>query len=321
MNIELSKLRKGDWVQVRSAEEIAQTLDANGALDGLPFMPEMIAYCGKKIRFNRTVYKTCLEAEFGDFQIREMRDSDIALLEDLRCSGDAHDGCQRACTIFWKSAWLKPVGAQEQPEGDDSLLRAKLKVLTNPGRYFCQSTELHRLTLAEPMPRKRIFKRFAQDFRAGAVGVGAVPTLIIAPLFRKLSDKLFGRKRLKGSLTKTPVGTLKLQAGEKVEVKTLKEMQETLDTKGRNRGLTCDIELKKFCGKEFTVSHRLEKMISEPTGEMRKVEGTVVLTGVGCMCARAMGGCARADFMYWREIWLKRPGQAPHSNASAPTAT
>jgi hypothetical protein len=28
-------------------------------------------------------------------------------LEGLRCYGTAHDGCQAACLLFWKTAWLK----------------------------------------------------------------------------------------------------------------------------------------------------------------------------------------------------------------------
>ena len=28
---------------------------------------------------------------------------------DLRCDGKAYGGCQAACLIFWKEAWLKPV--------------------------------------------------------------------------------------------------------------------------------------------------------------------------------------------------------------------
>ena len=42
--------RAGDWVEVKSPLEIAQTLDANGTLEGLPFMPEMVAFCGHRFR-------------------------------------------------------------------------------------------------------------------------------------------------------------------------------------------------------------------------------------------------------------------------------
>ena len=42
MQAEDVKLRAGDSVEVRTPQEIAGTLDANGTLDGLPFMPEMV---------------------------------------------------------------------------------------------------------------------------------------------------------------------------------------------------------------------------------------------------------------------------------------
>ena len=37
----LTKPKAGDWVTVKSKEAILSTLDANGRLDGLPFMPQM----------------------------------------------------------------------------------------------------------------------------------------------------------------------------------------------------------------------------------------------------------------------------------------
>ena len=40
------RFRAGEWVQVRTKEEILSTLDAKGQLDELPFMPEMLRYCG-----------------------------------------------------------------------------------------------------------------------------------------------------------------------------------------------------------------------------------------------------------------------------------
>jgi hypothetical protein len=44
------KLRAGDWVEVRTREEILSGLDENGRLEGLPFMPEMFNYCGQRFR-------------------------------------------------------------------------------------------------------------------------------------------------------------------------------------------------------------------------------------------------------------------------------
>src|SRR5882724_289016 len=54
-----SKLKAGDWVEVRSKEEILRTLDAEGRLDGMPFMPEMFAFCGKRFQVYKRAHKTC----------------------------------------------------------------------------------------------------------------------------------------------------------------------------------------------------------------------------------------------------------------------
>ncbi len=43
-------LRAGDWVEVKSADEILATLDAQGCYEALPFMPEMLQYCGRRFR-------------------------------------------------------------------------------------------------------------------------------------------------------------------------------------------------------------------------------------------------------------------------------
>ena len=51
--------RAGDWVEVRSKEEILSTLDANGQLQNMPFMPQMFEYCGKRMRVVSSAHKTC----------------------------------------------------------------------------------------------------------------------------------------------------------------------------------------------------------------------------------------------------------------------
>jgi hypothetical protein len=40
--------KAGEWVEVRSREEILATLGKNGCLENLPFMPEMFAFCGQR---------------------------------------------------------------------------------------------------------------------------------------------------------------------------------------------------------------------------------------------------------------------------------
>src|SRR6266481_3430540 len=98
------KLSVGDWVEVKNKEEILRTLNSEGQLDGMPFMPEMFAFCGKRFQVYKRAHKTCDTV----FPIRGRR-VDRTLHLETRCDGRAHGGCQAGCLIFWKEAWLKPV--------------------------------------------------------------------------------------------------------------------------------------------------------------------------------------------------------------------
>ena len=50
-------LRAGDWVEVRSKDEILRTLDKNGCLEEMPFMPQMFEYCGKRLMVQKRAHK------------------------------------------------------------------------------------------------------------------------------------------------------------------------------------------------------------------------------------------------------------------------
>ena len=213
--------KPNEWVEVRPPLEIAATLDETGSLDGLPFMPEMLPYCGKRFQVLRRAEKTCVELPGGSYAIREFINNDVVFLQGLRCSGSAHDGCQRSCLLFWKTAWLKPVEpsqmATEQLGAIDSLAD-RLKTKSSPVRYFCQSSQLSQATDARRLGKMEIFSKFWRDFRHGAVHFAQFPALLVLPLYRKVRDRLVGRPRLRGTLTVTPVGQLNLQPGELVEI-------------------------------------------------------------------------------------------------------
>lgn len=49
-------LRAGEWVVVRSKEEIFATLDETACLDKLPFQSQMLAYCGRRMRVAKETY-------------------------------------------------------------------------------------------------------------------------------------------------------------------------------------------------------------------------------------------------------------------------
>jgi hypothetical protein len=303
------KLMPNDLVEVKSPDEIVATLGPDGTLDGMPFMPEMLPFCGKQFKVLRRAEKTCLEVASSAYVIREFINNDVYFLEGLRCTGADHDGCQRACLLFWKAAWLKAVQeTRDQASSDfgERSLNHKFPTKTTDRRYFCQSTQLLASTINRPLRKTEILKKLARELSLGTVRLGELFELVLAPAFRKVRDRLFGRPRLRGTLQRTPVGDLNLQPGELVEIRSLDEMRETLDTRGRNRGLVCDIEFKKFCGKRYRVLSRMDRMICESSGEMREVKGTVFLDGHTCLCARVFGGCPRQEYCYWREVWLRR---------------
>ena len=52
-------LKSGDLIEILSAAEILSTLNDEGALDQLPFMPEMATYCGKRFMVDRRAEKVC----------------------------------------------------------------------------------------------------------------------------------------------------------------------------------------------------------------------------------------------------------------------
>jgi hypothetical protein len=105
---------------------------------------------------------------------------------------------------------------------------------------------------------------------------------------------------------------LDLRSGDWVEVRSVKEIFGTLDERAKLRGLTFTPEMVKFCGKRFRVYKKLNKIVLEATGELRRIKSpTVVLEGVSCD-GSSHGGCDRSCFCFWREDWLKRVSDNKH---------
>jgi hypothetical protein len=160
MTWNLSRYRTGDVVEVRSKEEILATLDQRGSTDGMPFMPEMLQYCGQRFRVGAVAHKTCDTAR-QTWKGRRLQAT--VHLAGLRCDGSAHGGCQAECTLFWKDAWLKP--AAENAYGSARLAAAmhaptagctEAQLLAHTQRpagaegkephYACQATEMYAAT-------------------------------------------------------------------------------------------------------------------------------------------------------------------------------
>ena len=124
-------LRVGEVVEVRSEAEILSTLDANGRLEGLPFMPEMLKYCGQRFQVYKSAHKTCDTIQ----PVGMRRLKDAVHLEGLRCDGEFHGGCQYGCLLFWKEAWLKHSSARESRESLSTLRGGQGSSILESARY------------------------------------------------------------------------------------------------------------------------------------------------------------------------------------------
>lgn len=292
---------RGQLVEIRSSAEIAATLDASGKLDGVPFMPEMARYCGQRARVFRRADKTCV-AGAGHRRMRA-----AVFLEDLRCDGAFHDDCQRNCLLFWKEAWLKPAASQAAPaqantpaDGAASPWIRQLPTRLD-GLYSCQSTQLFDAT--EALSRWNVVP-FMREILHKELSLRGFLKIV----YRAATHRFFGWTD-PGSLTgpegRQFKGNLNLQAGEWVEVKNAAEIQAMLNPAGSNCGLAFRPNMAEAIGGRYQVAFPVGKIILEQTGKMVHLTNTVALKGVVCQGACA-ANCPRAEYLYWRESWLRR---------------
>ena len=329
-------------MEVRSKDEILRTLDSNGQLDGMPFMPEMFAFCGKRFQVYRSAHKTCDTV----FPVRGRRVSGAVHLE-TRCDGAAHGGCDAGCMIFWKEAWLKPVKASfvdvitpaaagtvtSSSTGCTELRVRNCARAQDPGggtpTYVCQAT---RLPYATSNLEWWDFGQYVEDYRSGNVGLWTIICGLTYFIYYWLTKAGLGVgrpmrwfydhfyflwrgspfPRKTGTISEgqpTPTINLNLQPGDLVRVKPHAEILKTLDTRSRNRGLYFDAEEVPYCDKTYRVLRRVERIVNERTGKMQEMKTPcVILDSVFCRSrySECRLFCPRSIYAYWREIWLER---------------
>jgi hypothetical protein len=313
------RLRAGELVEVRSEMEILATLQPSGTLDCLPFMPEMLQYCGRRFRVYRRADKTC-DTIFASHSRRMI---DTVHLEGLRCDGSAHGGCQAECLLFWKEDWLKRVdGAEvarattvgESGPSHDELGRTTRRsaVEGEPEAFVCQATELRRASSSlwwfDP-------RQYLRELRSGNESFFEMVKVLILAWYNVLGRRLapLGFRRypyVAGKCARaTPTASLGLLAGELVRIKSKEQIRETLGPDRKNRGLLFDVEMAPFCGGVYRVRRRVERIINEKTGVMMSLpRDCIMLEGVFCKgrLSKDRLFCPRSIPSYWREIWLER---------------
>lgn len=309
--------KRGDLVAVRRAGEILATLDANGATDSLPFMPEMVAACGQVFTVDSQASKVC-DTATADLSSRRIPNA--VLLDGQRCDGSGHGGCQSACLTYWNEAWLRPATdpSRHDISADDEAARAALLERVGPAarqegdvpRYRCQATELvaasTRLSASDP-------RVYLNELTSGNVGLGRFARVmaragVMQPLHSmgRLNEAPYAGPSEKSPPRPAP---LDLQPGEWVRVRSVDEIRATLTNQGRNRGLWFDREMAVFCGEVFQVRERVTRIVDERDGSMLEFgSDCITLENNWCTGDRSTGRwfCPRKIYGFWRECWLER---------------
>lgn len=111
---EVLGLRPGQVVEVKSAEEILETLDEQGAFRGLFFMQEMWRFCGERLVVMKVLDKLMVETT-GTLRTGI---KNTVLLAGAACDGSGNGDCAANCYHMWREVWLKrPLDTLQETPG------------------------------------------------------------------------------------------------------------------------------------------------------------------------------------------------------------
>jgi hypothetical protein len=297
-----------------------------------------------KLRVAKRAHKTCDPA----LGVGGRKMASAVHLENIRCDGSAHDGCQAACLIFWKEAWLRRIdgptakavapAAYTSSQGSactEEALWSNVKIPPAPGEseptYVCQNTQVKFAT--EPLQWWDI-RQYVEDYTSGNVSLARLTAGFLFTVWQTVAEAGIGLGSvMRGTYdvfqraigrspypmrpygvpkgVQTPRMRLDLEEGELVRVKPFRDILETLDARYRNRGLYFDPEMVPFTERQYEVQTRLKQIIDERTSKMVRFKTDAILLKdvvCGARYAKCRRFCPRAIYPFWREIWLERPG-------------
>jgi hypothetical protein len=102
------------------------------------------------------------------------------------------------------------------------------------------------------------------------------------------------------------VSLTNLKTGDVVQIKSRKEIKNTLSQWNQLKGCAFMEEMWKYCGTQQRVFKRVEKFLDERDYLMKKTRGIIILKDVICEGTKDFGKCDRSCFFFWREEWLEK---------------
>jgi hypothetical protein len=97
-----------------------------------------------------------------------------------------------------------------------------------------------------------------------------------------------------------------LEVGDKVRVRSLLEIEATLNNWRQLRGCTFMPEMAEYCGTTQRVLKPMHRFVDERDLRVKKSSGIILLEGVMCQGTAEFGSCDRSCFYFWREEWLEK---------------
>ena len=128
----------------------------------------------------------------------------------------------------------------------------------------------------------------------------------MAPLLNSVILKRH-KSSIKSSANKQKdIPTQNIQSGDIVEILAEDEIRRTLDDNNKLKGLSYMPEMAKYCGRQFRVLKKVNRMKIESTGELRIMKNPIfILEGVYCD-GEFNDKCDRTCFLFWRPEWFKK---------------
>ena len=107
-----------------------------------------------------------------------------------------------------------------------------------------------------------------------------------------------------------------LRAGDLVRVRTLEEIEQSLNHWNQVKGCGFMAEMAKYCGTTQRVLKPMKSFVDERDLLVKRSNGIILLENVICEGTEDFGTCDRSCFHFWREEWLEKitePSNSTHN--------
>jgi len=279
------RFREGESVIVRSREEIMMGLDTRGRRDNCLMTAQMWECCGRQVKVLKVVRHL-----FDEHKGKLYRSNvPLYILDKTICHGRTDifpKHCDRNCYLLWHEDWL------DTTKGEKGVLYAENVIQTDKRLTACQLMDLHELGTISRVDDNLGFVRIVLKKIRNIVHTTK------AKLIRSPAE----------SLRHPGVGESDVVPGDRVIVRSKKEIQSMLDKEEKLDGCRFMRGMYKHCGKTYRVLNNVDSIFDEARKKMVRERQLVILDGATCSGVQRLfvNTCDRNCFFFWHKAWLQK---------------